>query len=259
MMQIKHMKPARPAAHRFVALSFAALLLSACAAHNDPLVGDPLDEMQGQRAATERRLATSASDAMAQGKTNEAFVSYQKLYQRDSGNPDVAVNYAQLLRRTGKADQAVKVLAPFANGKGKTSSRTPLPMLKNEYAAALIETGKLDDADRMLQTVLGETMYAEYHPDASHLKGIALDAQGRHAEAEKYFRQALEGWRGDATSVMNNLALNLASQGKFDESLTTLRKAQVMAPEKTEIARNIQIVSELRDAVVPKAPVSLKK
>lgn len=244
-------------AGRFVALSAAALLLSACAAHNDLQVGDPINDLQGQRAATERRLATSAADAMAQGKTNEAFVSYEKLYQRDSRNPDVAVNYAQLLRRTGKASQAVKVLAPYAEGKRKTSSRTPLPMLKNEYAAALIETGKFDVAEKTLHSVLTTPADAEFHPDASHLLGVALDAQGKHTEAEKYFRQALDGWRGDATSVMNNLALNLASQGKFDEALTTLRKAQLMAPAKTEIARNIQIVSELRDAVVPKAPVSL--
>ncbi len=251
----RQLKPAG----RFVTLSMAALLLSACAAQNDLNVGDPINDLQGQRAATERRLATAAADAMAQGKTNEAFVSYEKLYQRDSRNPDVAVNYAQLLRRTGKADQAVKVLGPYAEGKGKTSSRTPLPMLKNEYAAALIETGKFDAAEKTLRSVLTAQADAEFHPDASHLLGVALDAQGKHAEAEKHFRQALDGWRGDATSVMNNLALNLASQGKFDEALTTLRKAQVMAPAKTEIARNIQIVSDLRDAVVPKAPVNLKQ
>lgn len=245
-------------AGRFIALPLAAFLLSACAAHNDVAVGDPVNDLQGQRAATERRLATAATDAMTAGKTGEALVSYEKLYQRDSRNPDVAVNYAQLLRRSGKAGQAVKVLKPYAEGSRKASSRAPLPMLKNEYAAALIETGKFAPAEKMLQSVLSNPADSEFHPDASHLNGVALDAQGKHTEAEKYFRQALDGWRGDATSVMNNLALNLASQGKFDEALTILRKAQIMAPAKTEIARNIQIVSELRDAVVPKAPVSLK-
>lgn len=246
-------------AGRLVSLSVLAFLLGACAAANDTQVGDPIDSLQGQRAATERRLATTASDAMHAGKTGEALVAYEKLYKRDSRNPDVAVNYAQLLRRSGKADQAVKALEPFAAGKRKDSPRAPIAMLKNEYAAALIETGKFDLAQPVLETVLNDATLTDFHPDASNLSGIALDAQGQHKEAEKLFRQALDGWKGDPTSVMNNLALNLASQGKFDEALTTLRRAQVMAPQKTEIARNIQIISELRDAVVPKAPVSLKK
>ena len=155
--------------------------------------------------------------------------------------------------------QAARILAPFAEGKRKDSARAPLPMLKNEYAAALIETGKFDKAQEMLRSVLEDPAQSEFHPDAGNLTGIALDAQGHHKEAEKMFRRALDGWKGDPTSVMNNLSLNLASQGMFDEALTTLRRAQLMAPHKTEIARNIQIVSDLRDAVVPKAPVSLKK
>jgi len=243
----------------FTTLSAAALLLAACASPSDHDVGDPVDSMLGQKAATERRLATSAADAMATGKTAEALVSYEKLYQRDSRNPDVAINYAQLLRRSGKADQAVKILAPYAKGERKDSSRTPRAMLKNEYAAALIETGKFADAYTMLESVLSDSKLADFHPDASHLAGVALDAQGKHKDAERMFRQALDGWKGDPTSVMNNLGLNLASQGLFDEALTTLRRAQIMAPAKTEIARNVQIVTELRDAVVPKAPVSLKK
>ena len=51
-------------AGRFIALSAAALLLCACAASNDAHVGDPVDNLQGQRATTERRLATAAADAI---------------------------------------------------------------------------------------------------------------------------------------------------------------------------------------------------
>lgn len=251
------------AAARLLSLGAAAFLLSACVfaphADNDVFVGDPVDMLQGQHAATERRLATAAADAMSQGKTEEAFIHYEKLYQRDSRNPDVAVNYAQLLRRTGKAGQAVSILAPFAEGKRKDSSRAPLPMIKNEYAAALIETGKFDVAQSTLAQVLQDTAATDFYADAHHLMGVSLDAQGQHKDAEQHFRDALETWTGDKTSVMNNLALNLASQAEFDESLLLLRKAQLMSPEKTEIARNIQLVSDLRDAVIPKAPVNLQQ
>jgi len=249
----------KPFATKIIPLS-CALLLSACAATNDVSVGDPIDSMRGRHAATERRLATAALDAIAEGKTNEALASYEKLYNRSPANAEIAVNYAQLLRKTGQTDRALEVLQPFATRQKKDMpAQAPLPMIQTEYAAGLIANGQFEPAQKMLDGILTDPEAAEFHPDASHLAGVALDAQGHHKAAEKLLRQALDGWKGDPTSVMNNLALNLASQGMFDESLTTLRKAQIMAPEKTEIARNIQIVSDLRQQVVPKAPVNIKK
>lgn len=237
-----------------------AMLLTACAATNDVSVGDPIDSMRGKHAATERRLATAALDAIAEGKTNEALTHYEKLYNRSLSNAEIAVNYAQLLRKSGQTEQALKVLQPFATRQKKDMpSKAPLAMIQSEYAAALIANGQFEPAQKMLDGILTNPNATEFHPDASHLAGVALDAQGHHKAAEKLLRQALDGWKGDPTSVMNNLALNLASQGMFDESLTTLRKAQIMAPEKTEIARNIQIVSDLRQEIVPKAPVNIKK
>lgn len=239
----------------------AALMLSGCvAATNDAGAGAPVDSMLGKKAQTERRLATAAIDAIAAGKADEALISYEKLYKRSFKNADVSLNYAQLLRKAGRVDEAIKVLQPFAAKEDALmSGKPPLAMIKTEYAAALIARGDFAKAQALLDTVLTSPEAAEFHPDASHLAGIALDAQGQHKAAEKLFRQALDGWTGDPTSVMNNLALNLASQGLFDESLTTLRRAQVMAPDKTEIAQNIDIVNDLRRAVVPRAPMNIKK
>lgn len=239
----------------------AALMLSGCvAATNDAGAGAPIDSMLGKKAMTERRLATAAIDAIAEGKADEALVYYEKLYKRSFKNADVSLNYAQLLRKAGRIDEAIAVLKPFAVKDGSLmSGNPPLAMIKTEYAAALIAQGDFAGAQQLLDSVLTHPDAAEFHPDASHLAGIALDAQGHHKAAEKLFRQALDGWKGDPTSVMNNLALNLASQGLFDESLTTLRRAQVMAPDKTEIAQNIEIVNDLRRAVVPKAPVNIRQ
>jgi Flp pilus assembly protein TadD len=248
-----------PRTYKHPCLLALALFLGACAAPNDPQAGNPFDSLQGQRAATERRLSTVAADAIGAGKTQEALLAYEKLHRRNSRHPDTALNYAQLLRRSGKAEAALHVLAPFATGKSASSAGAPRGLMQNEYAAALIETGKFDPAREGLEAVLNDATLAEFHPDASNLFGVSLDAQGQHKAAEKLFRQALDGWKGDPTPVMNNLALCLASQGIFDEALTLLRRAQIMAPEKTEIARNVQIVSDLRDALVPKAPVSLRE
>jgi len=245
---------------RLLTLAAAGCLSACVAASNDTTVGvgSALDSVQGRRAHTERRLATEALDAIAAGKTAEALLSYEKLYKRSPRNREVAVNYAQLLRKSGRPEEALAVLRPFAEAKTKDKDGGAA-LVKNEYAATLIALGRFEEAQAILDGVLTDARAAAFHADASHLAGIALDAQGHHKAAEKLFRQALDGWNGDPTSVMNNLALNLASQGKFDESLNLLRKAQLMSPEKTEIARNVQIVNDLREAVVPTAPVNIRK
>lgn len=244
-------------------IATAALLvltLAGCSSdpYDRPSVAHAIDTLQGQKQAVQSRLTTAAAEAIAAGKTKEALDDYEKLYRSDKKDAGYALNYAQLLRRSGRSEEALKVLSPFAkqaldNGKTKVS-----PLLLNEYAATLIERGKLADARKVIDVVLADDTYANSHADAMNLLGITLDAQGRHKEAETMFRLALEGWNGNPTTVMNNLALCLANQARFDEALTTLRQALVMAPDKQEIARNIQLISDLRDNVVSK-PVDIKK
>lgn len=244
----------------FAAMATASIMLGGCSTdpYDRPSVAHAVDTLQGQKQAVQSRLTTAAAEAIAAGKTEEALEHYQKLYRNDKRDTSHALNYAQLLRRSGRSEEALKVLQPFAKQALNSKKATVSPLLLNEYAAILIEHGKLADARSVIDLVLAEDAYANSHADAMNLLGISLDAQGRHKEAETMFRLALEGWHGNPTTVMNNLALCLANQAMFDESLTTLRQALVMAPDKQEIARNIQLVSELRDNVVSK-PVDIKK
>lgn len=237
----------------------AILSLSACKTSVELNPMAPIDSMSGKSAETEARLSTEAAEAIAQGKAEEAVKIYEELYSRKSGSTTVAVNYAQVLRKTGNAKRAVEILAPYVKSYGGEQRKKASALVLNEYAAAQIELGNMDDAEKILNRVLEDEKAKEYHADAYNLMGVVLDANGEHREAENMFRMAADGWKGNPTSVMNNLALCLASQGMFDESLDTLRKALVMAPDKQEIARNIQIVTELRDSVVAKAPVDIKK
>ncbi len=240
-------------------LSLAALMsVAGCKTNDTPVVGAAVDSMTGMHDETESRLSTAANNAIAEGKTGEALALYTKLYKQDN-SPETALNYAQLLRKTGSAPQAVAVIAPFVNGRDGTLKDTARPIMLNEYAAANIETGNYDLADEALDKVLEDNKAAAFHADADNLLGLVLDAKGQHKEAEQHYRQALDGWKGDPSSVMNNLGLCLASQGRFDESLTILRQALIKAPKKQEIARNIKMVSDLRKALVPTAPIPVTK
>ena len=77
--------------------------------------------------------------------------------------------------------------------------------------------------------------------------GIALDAKEMHPEAERAFRKALENWEGDPTTIMNNLALNLATQGFIDEAIEILEKAKALSPDRIEIERNLRIIRTLNE------------
>ena len=94
---------------------------------------------------------------------------------------------------------------------------------------------------------------------AYHYLGIALDAQGKHPEAEKAFRKGLDMWQGDPTPIMNNLALNLSSQGYLDEASEILEKARAVSPNRLEVERNLRIITALRQSENPTTPKPRKK
>jgi len=247
---------------RFPILAAALLMclaLGGCKTSQSNPFTRPLDGALGHRGESEARLSTAAAAAIAEGKADEALDKYQTLHLHHPNNPEIAVNYAQLLRKTGKADKASDILSGFVLTKNGHPLEDADPLVLNEYAASRIALGDFAGAEKTLDRVLEDEKAKKFHNDAWNLMGVALDARGQHKEAEEMFRQALDGWKGDPTSVMNNLALCLASEGMFDESLSTLRRALVMAPGNEEIAHNIQLVEQLRDAVVSKAPVDLKK
>lgn len=226
-------------------ICLCALTLSGC--ETQPSVGTAIDSMSGQKTLAQKRLTTAAAEAIASGRTDEAATHYEKLYLKDSRNPEIALNYAQILRKTGKSQRAIMVLAPFVESKSKKID----PIMALEYAAASVELGNYDQALTVADKVLGDEKAAGLHPNMMNIRGIVFDAKGQHKDAEAAYRTALEGWEGDATSVMNNLALCLVSQGLFDEALTTLRQALVTAPNRQEISRNIEIISDLRKSVLP--------
>lgn len=213
---------------------------------------------------TNARIETAAKQAVADGNPEEALIFYERLYLKDA-KLDNALNYAQVLRKTGNPSRATMVLAPFIEdiGLADTSSKKKKgkkgeydPMLVLEYASATLETGKFERAESLLQTLLKEQKAAPLYPQIRNLIGVSMDARGQHKAAEPYYRDAMDTWEGRPITVMNNLALNLAHQGYFDEALSLLRQARVMSPQHTMIAENIKIVSSLQSAVLPK-PKSL--
>ena len=206
----------------------------------------------GYADTTSARLNTVAKQALEDNSPYEAVKQFERVYKIDSGNPRAALNYASALRLTGNPERASVVLAPFveiARDNEKVMVDASSPDILLEYAAIQMSLGRYSEAEDLLHALASDTRAPELRPQALNLIGVTLDARGRHDEAEPYYEQAMDLWQGEPVSVMNNLALNLAHQGYFDESLNLLRQALVIEPDSEKIAANIDFVRGLQASV----------
>lgn len=186
----------------------------------------------------DRVLAGAAHNASMSGNVEQKLSIMENRYKRNSTNPEIATEYANALRQSDYLNRASIVLSPFVRDEDAP------PYVKNEYTAIQLALGNYSIAEDYAQQVI---MKDENNFRAFQNLGVALDAQGMHEEAERAYRKGLEFWEGDPTSIMNNLALNLASQGYVDEAKEILEKAQAIAPNRLEIERNLRIVSTLQE------------
>ena len=72
-------------------------------------------------------------------------------------------------------------------------------------------------------------------------QGTLRAKQGRHAEAQQYYLSALEV-QPDAVSVINNLALSYALDGKPNKSEELLRKAVASGNDDKRVRQNLALV-----------------
>ena len=161
-----------------------------------------------------------------------------------------AIDYAVALRQNDFTNRAAIVLEPFATDSNATS------VAKSEFAAIMLAKGDYTLAKAYAEQAI---LIDESNAEAYHYLGIALDAKSKHEDAERAFRKALDLWEGDPTSIMNNLALNLASQGHVNEAAEILQKAREISPNRLEIERNLRIITALQQSDGTPVPKPKKK
>jgi Flp pilus assembly protein TadD len=183
-------------------------------------------------------LERAAREARASGNKAETVVLLENIYQRNPDDAAVATSFGQALREDEQLNRARQVLYPFTEG-------------KNAYPDAVVELA-------MVQLSLGQYKEAELtsrravemdqNSGRAYLAlGTALDAQNYHEQAEVAFRRGIDKWKGDPAPIMNNLALNLASQNKLDQAIDMLKKAKEISPGRVELERNMRIISTLKE------------
>ena len=210
-----------------LALGMTSLLLVGCASGTTQHHAQV--DMAIERA--EKRAAATSDDT-------QKVAVYERVYKQNPKSEKAAVEYARILRKSGRIGQAEAILSPFAEDVNSGADTFA------EYAAIKVAKGENSEAEIFARDALKKQ---EDNSFAAHTLGIALDGLGRYKEAEESFRTALNSWKGSPVPVMNNLALNLATQGYIDESITLLERAKTLDPSRTELERNLRIIRALNE------------
>lgn len=221
----------RPVRTRLLLLSSACLLLGACASGGETRSLDMDSEQRINNA-----LARAANSAQGSGEAAYSVSILEKLYNRNPRDEGLALRYASALRDAEYYNRALLVLSPFAENE-KSSSE-----VKSEFASIQLALGNYPQAERYAQKAI---LQNEKNAQAYQALGIALDSQNMYQEAERAYRKGLDNWVGDPTPIINNLALNLASQDYLEEAIELLEKAQAVSPDRPEIERNLRITRAL--------------
>lgn len=214
-----------------ILLSSACLLLGACASGGSSGSYDA-----GSDDRINSALARAASSAQGAGESAHSIGILERLYNRNPHDEGLALRYASALRDAEYYNRALLVLSPFAEKEGSSSE------VKSEFASIQLALGNYPQAEQYAQKAIIQN---ERNAQAYQALGIALDSQNMYAEAERAYRKGLDNWTGDPTPIINNLALNLASQDYLEEAIELLEKAQAVSPDRPEIERNLRITRAL--------------
>ena len=179
---------------RFKIMSFAAaFLLAACATHQVDRV-----QLQNQIDTLDRSVINGQRDPAV------ALNGYKALAQQYPKEPIAVAGYAEALRRNGQAREAANVLRPMVKGQSPQSMTQPIFMA---YMRMLLGQGYFADVQgRVQERLSGPVADKSNSAELYNLLGVALAGQGKKAEAEKAFKQALDGWSGRPGLVEQNLA-----------------------------------------------------
>jgi tetratricopeptide (TPR) repeat protein len=167
------------------------------------------------------------------GKYREAAAVARKAYEANPQSTAAAGLLAKALLRIDRAQEALSIYKKAIGikdpGPGEEAKEgVPLSPLTFDYAEALIETGRYDEAikkvlDPLIANVRRDTPVFLHLVD---LKGKALRRQGNREEAARVLEDALKGQDvSESLVVVYSLAETYEEMFKFDKAVETYEDA----------------------------------
>lgn len=219
---MSHPSRSRAMVLALLATTAAASLLGAC------------NQTDGQLFS--KRSFSSDDTQMSANEAVGATTQWAAAYAKNPQDPRMALGYAMALKAIGSRDRSLEIL--------KTAYQTNPN--DGEVAAELgrlaLDMGHLEIAKPTLQVAEAQGVRDWKTLSA---QGTLRAKQGQHAEAQQYYLAALQV-EPDAVSVINNLALSYALDGKADKSEELLRKAVASGHEDKRVRQNLALVLGLQ-------------
>jgi Flp pilus assembly protein TadD len=195
-----------------------------------PLAGcRSADDVTGSINAPSSALPTS----------DEALRAYAddlgRRYDNDPGGKAISISYARALRSLGRFTQAVAVMQSAA-------VKAPKDMeVLGAYGKALADAGQLTQAADVLSR-----SYTPEEPNWSSMstQGSIADQLGDHAQAQKYYHDALQ-LAPNRPEILSNLGLSYALSKRLPEAEQTLRQAAAQPTADRRVRDNLALVLAL--------------
>ena len=189
----------------------------------------------GLSAAVEPSLRAAAAAAESAGDYKGAIQHLSTIYQRrqDRG---IGIALARNLRYSGQAQTAADVMQDQLTRWPKDAD-TLLELGKDYLAADRVGLAikALDEARAIMPG----------NWEVHSTLGVALDSQGRAAEAQAAYGRALEITPDNAV-VLNNLGLSQALAGRLDEALATMTRAADLPAATVQVRQNLALLLALK-------------
>ena len=185
-------------------------------------------------ACTTRNSLTPPSAQLVDGGADGvgAVRRWAQAYARSPRDPRMALGYARVLKSIGSKDQAFEVLKT-AYQRDRDNGE-----IASELGRLALDMGRLDVAKASLQTAEAEGV-SDWRTLSA--QGTLHAKQGDHAAAQQYYLAALKQ-EPDAVSVINNLALSYALDGKADKAAALLQKTVAAGKADKRVRQNLALV-----------------
>ena len=207
-------QPRRRMAFALLASTALSTLLGGCMQASLPFA----------RSSEEPKL--SATDAIG------AIGQWSAAYNQNPQDPKLVLGYAAALKNIGSRDKALEILTAGYHANQNNGE------IAAELGRLALDMNRLDIAQQALK--VAEVQGVKDWKTLS-AQGTLRAKQGRHAEAQQYYLAALEA-KPDAVSVINNLALSYALDGKPNKAEELLRKAVASGTDDKRVRQNLALV-----------------
>lgn len=210
------------------ALVAMTLLLGGCAGSGAELASGLSESRPAQNVA-------AATPAEPQGELEKATDYWGKKFVQTPNNLEYALNYAKNLKAMGRKQQALAALQHASTYHAQSRE------LASEYGRLALELDQVQTAKQLLAFADDPA-----RPDwrIVSARGAALAKEGNHKDAIPLFQRAMALSNGNP-SVMNNLAMAYALDGRAGESEQLLKEAAAKGGN-AQVQKNLALVLGLQ-------------